>query len=146
MLKIWFGEFKKGCIKVPDLYFDLHKEKDWFNRDDVRRIIKDIDDVEVVQDEFLMSKTIGGMSPERLSTGCKTLILIDINPLCNVYASRCGDNWAGYILDLAEKTDVVITLHHLMIFPRDFDAEILDTGEIIHSRKEYVELFIEFFN
>ena len=93
-----------------------------------------------------MSKTIGVMSPERLSTGCKTLILIYINPLCNVYASRCGDNCAGYILDLAEKTDVVITLHHLMIFPRDFDAEIQDIGEIIHSRKKYVELFIEFFN
>ena len=48
------------------------------------------------------------MAPERLSSGCKCLILLYVNPTCNVYASRCGDNCSGFILDLAEKTDVVL--------------------------------------
>ena len=142
MLKIWFGDFQKNCIKNPDRYFDMHKDKSWFNRDDVKNIIKEIDDVNAIEDEYMISDIFGAISPEKLSTGCKALILLHINPKINIYASRCGDNCAERILSLADKEDTIITLHHLMIFPRDFEAEILDTGEQIHSRKEYAEKFI----
>ncbi len=142
MLKIWLGDFQKDCVKNPDRYFDMHREKDWFNRTDVKKIIKEIDDVDAIEDEYMVSDIFGAISPESLSTGCKALILMYINPLLNVYASRCGDNCAKAILDLAKKTDVVITLHHMMIFPSDFEAQILDTGKIIHSRKEFAEEFI----
>lgn len=144
MLKIWLGNFQKGCIKNPDRYFNLHKEKEWFDRQDVRDIIKNIDDVDVVDGEYLHSKVFGGMSPERLSSGCKSLILLTVNPQCNVYASRCGDNCAGYILDLAEKNDVIITLHHGMLFPRDFEGVILDNGKKINSRKDFANAYIDF--
>lgn len=144
MLKIWLGNFQKGCIKNPDRYFNLHKEKEWFDRQDVRDIIKNIDNVDVVDGECLNSKVFGGMSPERLSSGCKSLILLTINPQCNVYASRCGDNCAGYILDLAENNDVIITLHHGMLFPRDFEGVILDNGRKINSRKDFANAYIDF--
>ena len=48
---------------------------------------------------------------------CKSLILLYVNPLCNVYASRCGDNCAKYILDLTDETDVIITSYLAMDFP-----------------------------
>lgn len=144
MLKIWLGDFQKGCIKNPNRYFNLHKKKEWFDRLDVKEIIKTIDDTDVVDGEYLKSPAFGGMAPERLSSGCKCLILLYINPTCNVYASRCGDNCAGFILDLAEKTDVVITLHHAMVFPRDFEGIILDTGEKFSTRQGFMDAYIDF--
>lgn len=137
MLKIWVNGFQKDCIKDPNSYFNLHKKKDWFNRPDVKEIIKELDNTIAVKDEYLESLIFGGMSPERLSSSCKTVILMYINPLCNVYASRCGDNCAPAIVRLAEKTDVIITLHHMMVFPKKFEAVMLDTGVVVHSRREF---------
>lgn len=77
------------------------------------------------------------MAPERLSSGCKAVILLYVNPLCNVYASRCGDNCVPSIVRLAEKTDVIITLHHMMVFPEKFEAVMLDTETAVHSRREF---------
>lgn len=144
MLKIWLGDFQKGCIVNPDRYFNMHKESKWFDRQDIKDIIMGIENIDRVDGEYLHHRIFGGMSPERLSSGVKCLILLTINPLCNVYASRCGDNCAKYILDLAEKTDVVITLHHGMIFPRDFDGMIMDTGERFSSKSAFVKAYIKF--
>lgn len=138
MLKIWVKGFQDDCIKNPNSYFNNNKEKDWFNRADVRGIIKTIDNSIVVKDEYIESPVFGGMSPDRLSQGCKALILLCINPLCNVYASRCGDNCAPIILELSKKTDVVITLHHIMHFPDCMEAMMLDSGKIVRSREEFV--------
>ena len=137
MLKIWVNGFQNDCIKDPNSYFNLHKKKEWFNRPDVKEVIKELDNTIAVKDEYLESPIFGGMSPERLSSSCKTVILMYINPLCNVYASRCGDNCAPAIVRLAEKTDVIITLHHMMVFPEKFEAVMLDTGVVVHSRREF---------
>ncbi len=137
MLKIWVDGFKDGCIKDPNSYFNLHKKKDWFNRQDIKEVIKEIDNTIAVKDEYLESPIFGGMAPERLSSGCKAVILLYVNPLCNVYASRCGDNCVPSIVRLAEKTDVIITLHHMMVFPEKFEAVMLDTETAVHSRREF---------
>lgn len=139
MLKIWVDGFRDDCIKTPGTYFNSHKTRDWFNREDVKEVIKEIDNSIAVKDEYIESPIYGGMSPDRLSQGCKAVILLYLNPLCNVYASRCGDNCVPSILRLAERTDVVITLHHIMKFPKVFKAFMMDTGVVVNSRKEFIE-------
>lgn len=142
MLKIWVDGFRDDCIKTPGSYFDRNKRKDWFNRKDIKEVIREIDDTIAVKDEYLESPVFGGMSPDRLSQGCKAVILLYVNPLCNVYASRCGDNCVPSILRLAEGTDVVITLHHAMHFPKEgFVAEMMDTGKMVSGRREF---FLEY--
>ena len=75
MLYIYAGNgFKEDCIKNVNGYFNLNKKKEWFNREDVKRIIKGIDNTIAVKDEYLESPIFGGMSPERLSCGCKAVI------------------------------------------------------------------------
>ena len=138
MLKIWVRGFRDDCIINPNGYFNSHKNRDWFNRSDVKEVIKEIDNSIAVKDEYIESPVYGGMAPERLSSGCKSVILLYINPLCNVYASRCGDNCVPAILRLAEKTDVVITLHHIMKFPKEFKAMMMDTGVVVNSREEFL--------
>ena len=127
--------------KNPDGYFNVHKKPSWFNNREVKRIIKEIDDTEAVQDEFLLSPVYGAIAPERLSTGCKCLILLSINPKCNLYASRMGDNCSDLLLEMAEKTDVIVTFHNLMKFNKNFKAKILDTNEIVETRLELINQF-----
>lgn len=143
MLNIWFDGFGHNCITGPPVYFNLHKSKDWFNNDYVRKIIKDIDGVTAVKDEYMEEPILGAMSPERLSSGCKALILLYTVPDINIYASRMGDNCAKYIIDISKEKDITITLHHAMLFPCDFEARILDNGVITHSAEEYLHEYFD---
>ena len=139
MLKINVGfDFKDDCVISIDYYFKQYKTKEWFNTDIVKKIIKGIDNTIAVKDEYLESPIFGGMSPERLSTGCKAVILMAMTDM-HIYATRCGDNCVPYILEVAKTKDVEITLHHCMRFPKDgWEALIIETGKIVHSRKEFV--------
>ena len=79
------------------------------------------------------------MSPERLSTGCKAVILMEVLEEPNIYATRCGDNCVEDILEIASRKDVIVTLHHYMKFPSEgFEALILNSGKVIHSMEEFV--------
>ena len=51
------------------------------------------------------------MSPDRLSSGVKALILMKMDPDIKVYATRCGDNCSMFIKELSEIQDVTIFLH-----------------------------------
>lgn len=141
MLKIWVAGFREGCIKNPGSYFNRYKKKEWFNREDVKEVIKEIDTSVAIKDEYIESPVYGGISPRDLSQGCKSVILLYINPTCNVYATRCGDNCFPAIMRLAEKTDVVITLHHVPVLPRPFKALMMDTGIEVNSPEEFVTEF-----
>lgn len=143
MLNIIFGDFKERCIVEPNSFFNLNKKKEWFNDPYVKKIIKDIDNTIAVKDEYLESPIFGGMSPERLSSGCKCLIMLYKMDGINIYASRCGDNCSDYILDIAKNKDITITLHHLMVFNKDFEANILDTGAIVNNRSEYIDEYLK---
>jgi hypothetical protein len=132
------GEIPKDCIVGVVSYFDGHKEKDWFNRQDVKEVIKGVDNTIAVKDEYLESPVFGGMSPDRLSGGCKALILMLVTDKM-IYATKCGDNCAKYIIEISKTKDLHICLHNCMRFMRDFDAIFEDTGEEIHTFKEFVE-------
>ena len=127
----------ENCIMKVDYWFNRHKENSWFNTGLIKEIIKGIDKTEAVKDQYLESPIFGGMSPDRLSTGCKAVItmLVQNRP---VYASCCGDDCASWILQVAEKKDAHIYLRHCLGFPDIFEAVFVETGVSISSYKEYV--------
>ena len=60
-------------------------------------------------------------------------------------ASVCGDNCAKWILKISEEKDLTINLRHIMDFgASEFEAEILNTGEVIHSMREFVDISGEY--
>lgn len=139
MLKIHIcREFPKDCITKMDGYFHRNKEKDWFNRQDVKDIILGIDKTIAVKDEYMESPVYGGMSPDHLSSGCKAVIMLAVLDNINIYATRCGDNCVPYILKIAEKKDITITLHHCMDFPDKFNAYLIEPDKYISSMEEFV--------
>lgn len=102
------------------------------------KVIKAIDNCEVVKDEYIESPVWGGIAPERLSVGVKALILMCVLSSVNIYATKCGDNCAPYIIELSKKQDVTITLKHYMRFACDFDTVMMDTRKEVHSLKVYL--------
>ena len=63
-------------------------------------MIKDVDSSTVLGSGAIDSPIMGIISPERLSGGVKTLILIDNVPDKVFNASNCGDNCATWLLKL----------------------------------------------
>lgn len=53
--------------------------------------------------------------------------------------SNCGDNCAKWVIKIAEKKDLTVTLHHYMNFDgvKNFKAYIINTDKIVESVDEY---------
>lgn len=128
----------------PKETFDYRKKPEWFERDDVRRVIRNIDKTEVIDGECLRSPVFGVISPERLSTGCKATILMIMYDKYKVYATKCGDNCAPDILAIAETKDLTIVLHHIMRFPEPFEAVVVESGVTVHTMGEFVDEFYKY--
>lgn len=144
MLKIYLGPIRDDCIINVSHYFDTHKKRNWFNNEWVRKVIKDIDNVTAIKDEYMESSVLGAMTPMHLSSGCKALIIMYNEPDSNVYATRCGDNCAKYIVELSKQRDVYITLHHPMLFRMDFHGVIMETGQEFTTYKGYGEAYFHY--
>ena len=141
-------EFPKSCVKNIDVYFRYNKEKEWFNNENVKRIIKNIDKSDLqLGTELIISPVYGGIPPEYLSGGCKAVILLEVVDDINIYGTRCGDNCASEILEIAKNKDIYMTLHHCMIFPDiDFEIHLVEPDIIVHNRKEFINEYYKYRN
>jgi hypothetical protein len=133
VLKLRFGEFTDDLIYNVRGYFSAQKKRDWFNDPVVKKIIKDIDNSIAVKDEYIESPVLGAIPPDRLSDGCKAVILMQVLDKPHIYGSRCGDNCVPSILDIAESKDITLTLHHAMRFPDKFKAYLVESDEYVYS-------------
>lgn len=142
MLLIKLGPIDKGCLTAINEYFNLYKTKDWFNRPSVKQIIKEIDKTDAIKDEYLESPVLGAISPDRLSTGCKAIILMNVLDKPYIFGTKCGDNCVTSILRIAENKDVILKLHHCMKFPdSEFKLKFLDSGKVVTTNQEFVKEF-----
>lgn len=145
MLYVKTGKFTKDCITQVSEFFDLFKKKEWFEDEFVRKVIKGIDKSEVIKGEYIESPVFGGMPPQYLSSGSKALILMKMQPDLVVYATRCGNNCAPYLIELATERDVTVMLHHPFrfpdVFPDGFVIKLVESGKEVHSDEEFVEEF-----
>lgn len=139
MLKIWVGDFKTDCFTDMKMTFLENKKAEWFEDENVIRFIKEIDRADVIKGEILVSRAGNYFMSDKLSSGCKAVILMYKTDL-HLYATRCGDNCVPFILEIAERKDVIVTLHHCMDFPKDgWRALMLDSGKEVTSAREFVD-------
>ena len=93
----------------------------------------------VIGSRVIDSPVLGAITPQELSGGVKTLILIAHLPDKIFNASTCGDNCAKWLLKMGEKKDITINLRHLMDFGRqEFVINILNTNQIVHDMRELI--------
>jgi hypothetical protein len=134
MLSILFGKNEKTVINV-DNFFNHEYEDEWFEDEYVKRLVKEIDGDEVISSKCIQSPVFGQITCTELSGGVKALILMYEERDIVVWATACGDNCAKYILEIAKKQDITISLEHYMKFPKDFEdkIKIVNDNEIIDS-------------
>ena len=145
MLKIYFGNME-GEVYNPPLYFKHQYEPGWITTDLAKRMIKDVDDSEVIGANLIESPVLGPISPLQLSGGVKTLILMAYDNSGKVFnASAGGDKCAKWILEIANTKDLTISLHNVMNFKDlPLEAEILNDSRHVSSYAEYVYAAIDF--
>ena len=144
MLKIFFGDNPgDNYIFNPDVFFNNTYEDEWITSEISKKMIKDIDGSEVKNSNIIESSFLGLISPERLSGGVKTLILMQNDTEHIFNDSACGNNCAQWILKLAKQKDITIRLGYIMDFGRSsFDIYIVNTGKIVHTMLELDEEII----
>lgn len=140
MLNIFFGEMSEAIYDTSTYFKHAYKDK-WITDNFTVEIIKDIDKSEVVGSNLIQSPVLGPISPQQLSGGVKTLILIYKESDTIFNASKCGDNCAKWLLKMSEKKKKVINLRHIMNFGNDeFKVKVMNCGKIATNMKELVLL------
>ena len=147
MLTIIYGD-AENSIYNTSVYFKNTYEPEWMESELAKKMIKDVDDSDVLSGECINSPVIGQIPPERLSGGVKTLLLMLNEPDKIFNASTCGDNCAKWILEIRKQKDLTINLRHMMSFGKDteFEIKIENGGEIVHSMGELIPVASRYLN
>lgn len=145
MLKIYLGEME-DAIYHPPTYFDNQYKDEWITDSLSVKMIKDVDQSDVIAERLIDSPVLGPISVKELSGGVKTLMLMAFDNSGKIFnASVCGNNCAKWILQIGKMKELTINLNHIMDFGTDeFEIEILNTNEVIHNRKEFTEIAVEY--
>lgn len=141
MLNLWLGEgYPYGEVyKKIDMYFNLVKKKEWFSDPLIKEMIYNVDNGTVVLKDFALENPIvGGMSPDSLSGGVKTLILIKEFPKDVYHLNNCGENCFEWLFKICENEDRTAVLDYcpLISFLDPFEIKILNSGNIVHNAGE----------
>ncbi|MDY6305149.1 MAG: DUF4869 domain-containing protein [Oribacterium sp.] len=136
MLSIYYGDMPEAIYDTATYFRNVYKPS-WITSPLAVEMIKDVDKSKVVSGSVIESPYLGSITPNDLSGGVKTLILIDKDRNHIFNASTCGDNCAQWILKMAEKRKVVINLRHLMDFGKGpFNIYVMNTGKKVHTSLE----------
>lgn len=145
MLNVYLGDCENEVYNPP-VYFINQYEDAWLETQLAKDMIQDIDKSKVVGPHLIQSPVLGPISPRELSGGVKTLLLFAFDESGRIFnATACGDNCAKWILKIAEKKDLTISLHHSMNFVDGaYTIKILNNGRIVHNQGEWLEVVYDF--
>jgi len=141
VLKVYFGTCDDEIYNT-EMFYENQYDRNWVMDEFARRIIKDIDDSEVVGPNLIKNDIFDVFNSTELSAGVKTLLLIKNYPNKIFNISNCGDNCAKYILELSENRDIKVTLHHIMDFGNNFKLKIINDRrrKVIDNKMDYLML------
>lgn len=144
MLNVFLGTMPEAVYNTA-IFFKNDYEDEWITDPLVKEMIRDVDKSEVLYSGVIDSPILGKIPPLSLSGGVKTLILVLFEPERVFNASTCGDNCAKWLLKIAETEDRTINLRHIMDFGKgSFSIRILNTGDVVHSMREFVDIAIDY--
>ena len=144
MLNVFFGNMPEAVYNTA-VFFKNDYEDEWITDSLVKEMIRDVDHSEVIDNGVIDSPVLGKIPPLGLSGGVKTLILVLFEPGKVFNASTCGDNCAKWLLRIAASEDRTVNLRHIMYFGDEpFEIRIRNTGDVVHSMKELVDIAIDY--
>lgn len=135
MMKVLFGHELDYTLSYPDDYFDAQYEPEWLTEPLIKDMIRDVDKSDIV-DQCIISPVLGQISPEKLSGGVKSLIMIAHSEEGMYLNLTClGQNCAKWLARLSLSYDftVVQTGVHLSMRGYTFDAFCLNNLKRFNS-------------
>lgn len=101
MVTVYFGQDKRGVLD-PDTYFFGAFYPEWFEDENVKQMVRDIDQSEVQAPYCIMSPVLGQISPHMISGGVKGLMLLmkdpEFYPDTIIFGENC-EPWLSYIFE-----------------------------------------------
>ena len=144
MLYIRFGTTNNTIIGI-DRHFNAVFEREWFNNELVREMIKDIDKSVVISGSAIESPILGPISPRELSGGVKTLICMLMEPGLEFYGTSCGNNCGKWMIELGKHQDVHVAFDHILEFRPSTQASVggmnavcVNTGKAIDTMLDLI--------
>lgn len=137
----------EGWIKSVDTTFRLTKKPEWFDIPLVAKFIKEVDGAEVLFQEALKDRFGHGVSTERLSTGCKTLICMLMLENRKYKSCQYGDNCVPLLNDILEtgkSIDIFVTSSPIPMEDVIPESDILVNGKPFPGWDAFYDYYIEF--
>lgn len=138
MLSVLFGRETENTNYCPEIFFNHTYKFEWFEDEIVKQIIKDVDNSEVIG-SCVVSPVLGSIAVEKLSGGCKVLILLykvpDFEPDLIWLGQNC-ESWLARISDLVDCRAVMTGLD-LDFRGIDIKFKCLNDNEIITNGADW---------
>lgn len=140
MVSVYFGYDKNAVINV-DTFFNNVFEYSWLDDLNVRKMIKDIDNSDVLSNQCIKSPVLGQIPPERLSGGVKTCIMLykmdDFIPDLIVCGENC-EYWLSWIFNTKD-VRVVMSGYDLSFKNKQISGVCENDNSTITNSKDWVE-------
>lgn len=103
MLKIYFGHTEDE-LSIADGWFDNQLSDEYYCTEFSKRVIKEIDNSEVVNENMVLSLVLGGIPITDISSGAKGLIVMKYTDKA-VNLVSLGDNCIPLLLEILAEDD-----------------------------------------
>lgn len=145
MLKLHFGDLE-GVRYSGDGWFDNQLDSSVILKDFSKKVIKGVDDCDVVSENLVISDVLGPIPPSRLSGGTKTLMcLMYTDWLFSITAM--GENCYKYLKEIADQKDVTLCCDSIVTLFKFADfgkIQILNDNSFVETDKELVFKGVDF--
>ena len=149
MVEVMFGKKLPHAIVNIDVYFNNRYRNEWFDDENVKQVVRDIDHSEI-EGCVLKSPVLGNVSVEKLSGGAKAIIVMlkddtlkfPINLI--VCGSNC-ENWLEYCFKHRDLT-VCTTGLHIRFLNRTIEGKCLNDNTYFTDWHSKMIEFLEEYN
>lgn len=147
MLKIYFGNMENAILS-GDGYFDAIIDEEIIETEIGKKIIGDIEKGEVISRNNIIIPVYGGISPNRLSGGVKSLLSLASDSSIVLDLACMGNNCFRSLSEVVKNADGDITVCSDSLRPlydKGYEGEIyvINTGVVVSSqdalRKEWMK-------
>ena len=113
MLSLYFGELDESKRTV---YFDYYYRVSWLEDEFARRVIREVDDSELIGERVIKSPVLGVIPPERLSGGVKALFTLKNEDII-MSLDSLGENCYTFLKEIADSKDILLdTTNYVSLF------------------------------
>ena len=113
----------------------------------VQNIITSIDKNKILARGVFESEFLGIIGPDKLSGGCKALILAYKMPDMEQWIGLFGDNCIPLLIEFSKKTDLHIVISYIpQNLPKNFDATFVNNGIVTNDYDGFCREFITLYH